>query len=50
MSWGERKGKVLAVWSEARNRLTLSWQKGRGFPFVVFFFLEIEISFLDKHF
>jgi len=49
----ERKGKVLAVLkrrsTERKNRRALSWQKGRGFPFVVFFLLQIEISFLDKH-
>jgi hypothetical protein len=31
-----------------KNRRTLSWQKGRGFQFVAFF-LQIEISFFDKH-
>jgi len=34
--------------TERKNRRTLSRQKGRGFQ-IVAFFLQIEISFLDKH-
>jgi len=48
---GSAEGETRPAGSETerKNRRTLSWQKGRGFQFVVFFFLQIEISFLDKH-